>query len=132
MIQILIPVIISVVVAQMIDFIIESFKTRKFQCGRIFATGGMPSSHSAGVSALVSSIYMVEGFTNLFIVAICFSAIVLRDAIGVRQEVGKHSKFLNIKFKEHFNEKAGHTLIQVLAGILLGVLITILFKSFIL
>ena len=71
----------------------------------------------------------------LFAVSMIFSAVVVFDASGVRQEVGKHARTLNAVFEEfklwdrfdykHFTELVGHTLFEVIGGIALGLLIAL-------
>lgn len=126
MIQLLIAIILSAASAQIIDFSIVSFKTKQFKLSRLWQTGGFPSSHAAGVSSLATGILILEGFNTSFIIALALAAIVCRDAIGVRLEVGKHSKLLNQKFKTKLNEKAGHTLTEVAGGIVLGIIISLI------
>lgn len=126
MIKLLLSISISVALAQIIDVIITRIKTKNLDITRIWQTGGFPSSHTAGVSTLVTGLYILEGLNSTLIVAICLAAIVIRDAMGVRLEVGKHSKLLNTKFKTKLNEKAGHTPIEVIGGMILGILIALI------
>tara|TARA_Y100000310_G_scaffold139226_1_gene138506 strand:- start:6955 stop:7380 length:426 start_codon:yes stop_codon:yes gene_type:complete len=83
--------------------------------------GGMPSTHAVVVAALSTAVYLDQGATSLFIVTCIFSIIVVRDAIGVRQEVEEHAKILNKKFKAGLKANIGHTLREVVVGILFGV-----------
>ena len=124
------------IVAQIIKiftgyFVNNSFSITKFFCG----TGGMPSSHSATVMALLVSSAIQYGFGS-FQVAVSFllAIIVMNDAMGVRYETGKQAKIINELVKEIFSGKSadvnanlkeliGHTPFQVLIGALLGALI---------
>lgn len=126
MLNLLIAIAVSALLAQIIDLIIVSVKTKKFILSRLWETGGFPSSHSAGVASLATGVFILEGLSTLFIVTLAFTAIVLRDAVGVRLEVGRHSKYLNKKHKTSFNEKAGHTPLEVISGIVLGIVISLL------
>jgi acid phosphatase family membrane protein YuiD len=95
-------------------------------------TGGMPSSHSALVSAMTLSVAFKEGIqSNLFIVSFCFAMVVMRDAIGVRRSSGLQARTLNM-LGRHTAEKLeieyhpvkeiqGHTPLEVVAGTLLGI-----------
>lgn len=97
----------------------------------MWRTGGMPSSHSALVTALVVSIGFNEGVnTSLFALSLCFALVVLRDALGVRLSTGKQAQALNrlgksiedrsdIEFAP-VKEVHGHTPPEVLAGVLFG------------
>ncbi|KAL6602788.1 hypothetical protein ACP70R_043149 [Stipagrostis hirtigluma subsp. patula] len=61
-----------------------------------FRSGGMPSTHSAGVVAVATSLGLERGFADsVFGMSVVFAAIVMYDAQGVRREVGNHAKVLN-------------------------------------
>lgn len=106
----------------------EKFNLRKFLTG----TGGMPSSHSATVVALLTSSVMVYGFSGYESAAsLLLAVIVMSDATGVRYETGKQAKVINKLLEELFSGKAkdpqanlkeliGHTPFQVAVGALLG------------
>jgi acid phosphatase family membrane protein YuiD len=100
----------------------------------LWRTGGMPSSHSACVGALTTSVGLKEGFSsNLFVFCLVFSLVVIRDAVGVRRSAGLQAKALNnlgrqtaeIIGKEFHSVKEiqGHTPLETLVGCLLGVFI---------
>ncbi|XP_062228960.1 uncharacterized protein LOC133926840 isoform X1 [Phragmites australis] len=62
----------------------------------VFRSGGMPSTHSAGVVAVATSLGLERGFADsIFGMSVVFAAIVMYDAQGVRREVGNHAKVLN-------------------------------------
>ncbi|MBE6662701.1 MAG: divergent PAP2 family protein [Ruminococcaceae bacterium] len=115
----------------------EEFSVRKFLSG----TGGMPSSHSATVVALLTSSVMVYGFRGYETAAsVLLATIVMSDAMGVRYETGKQAKVINKLVEELFSGKAkdpqanlkeliGHTPFQVFVGALLGLLVGILVCS---
>jgi len=97
-------------------------------------TGGMPSSHSACVSALTTSVGYTEGVSsNMFVICLFFSLVVLRDAVGVRRSAGLQAKALNNlgrqaadKIGVDFHavkEIQGHTPLEVVVGALLGIFI---------
>ena len=100
----------------------------------IWRTGGMPSSHSAVVCALTTSVGFTEGVSsNLFVFCLVFSMVVLRDALGVRRAAGLQARALNELGKQS-SEKAGvdfhavkeiqgHTPLEVLVGVFLGIFI---------
>ena len=101
---------------------------------RILAqAGGMPSSHSAMVSSLVTAIGYQNGLDSpLFAIAVALAVIVMYDARGVRQESGKQARVLNELLRTVFSghpitdaelkELVGHTTLQVLVGCIIGVL----------
>lgn len=122
-------------IAQGLKVILTLILSRRFDTTRIFGSGGMPSSHSALVCALVMVIGYHEGFdSSLFALAFCFACVVMYDAAGVRRSTGKNAAVLNHLLdslisdgysfdEERLKELVGHTPIQVMAGALLGVLI---------
>lgn len=62
----------------------------------VFRSGGMPSTHSASVVAVATSLGLERGFADsVFGLSVVFAAIVMYDAQGVRREVGNHAKVLN-------------------------------------
>ena len=98
-------------------------------------TGGMPSSHSALVSAITTSIGYRSGINSeIFLLSCCFALVTVRDAVGVRRSSGIQAKVINtigteLKKKEvidSFNpvkEVQGHKPLEVIVGCLLGVFI---------
>lgn len=97
----------------------------------ITSGGGLVSSHSAVVSSLGISCGLTCGFDSAEF-AICFvvAVITLLDAGGVRYTTGKMSRFLNNAISneevngEKFNENLGHTVSQILLGVLLGIAVS--------
>ena len=127
-------------IAQFLKAFTGVFKLKKFSVLELlFGTGGMPSSHSASVSALAAACFIREGFGSpAFGISVVLAFIVMRDAMGMRRQVGEHAKVLNRLFKnlsESLNdptlaekaleELAGHTPLQVLAGMFVGILVPI-------
>ena len=93
------------IVAQIIKVFTGVFKLRKFSIvALLFGNGGMPSSHSASVTALAISCGLCYGFdSGFFAIALMFAIIVMGDAAGVRRETGEQAKILNrIARKEIF------------------------------
>lgn len=125
--------------AQFLKVIINLIIIGKFIPERIWGAGGMPSSHSATVCAMVVSTARFCGVNStMFAIAVVLSVIVMYDAMGVRRETGEQAKVLNQMLNEWMDEGSrsfpwladkklkemvGHTPIQVLAGAVLGVLI---------
>ena len=118
--------------AQVMKVLIEFAYTRKMSLHMVLSTGGMPSSHSALVVAMATSVGKVEGLhTPLFAAALVFALIVMHDAAGVRRAAGKQAKVLNmmlenlenqgIKLDEKLKELLGHSPIEVIAGAIWGV-----------
>ena len=127
------------VVAQLLKTIIDCTLNHGFSPERLVGSGGMPSSHSATVCALVVSSGICCGVSSSeFAVSFVLAAVVMYDAIGVRQETGKQAKLLNLilqqdlfklkdqEFEEKLKEFVGHTPLQVFAGAILGIVIALL------
>lgn len=124
----------SWLVAQLIKVIISSIINKKFSLSWLFSDGGMPSGHSATVSSLAMFSLLSCGPSSFqFAVTMILAIIVCHDATGVRQEAGKHAVLLN-EILESFDllrkkmdpemklkEYVGHTHIQVIAGITVGI-----------
>lgn len=128
----------SACIAQILKVIIFIFVHKKINFKIFTTTGGMPSSHSAGVVALTTSVGLIEGFASIaFAIALGFSLVVIQDAQGLRRAAGKTAATLNrlvsewnlhnetTKPYEVLKELLGHTPLEVLMGILLGILISL-------
>lgn len=128
----------SWIIAQSIKVALGVFREKRFNFRWFVGTGGMPSSHAAGVSALATSVGISYGFDSVFFaIVLTFTLIVLFDAQGVRLAAGKQAEILNkmlddIYWKKKLDEDKlkeflGHTPIEVWAGTALGILISLLF-----
>jgi uncharacterized protein len=122
--------------SQTVKIIVGIVRTRQFSLwDLLFVQGGLPSSHSSTVVSVTTSIFILEGASNLFILSLLFSFIVLIDAAGVRWETGKQTRLLNrvlkseqleLNFKEKLVENMGHTPVEVISGSVVGIAIAIL------
>jgi uncharacterized protein len=134
--KILIISICSWAVAQILKVIIIFIQEKRIAWNYFFASGGMPSAHTATVCALATSVALTDGMgTTGFAISAVLAVVVMYDAAGVRQSVGQHSAILNLIVKElstkvtklerekDFREFIGHTPFQVLIGALLGIFI---------
>ena len=124
----------SWLIAQVVKTVIHAFVNKKLDMTRLFGDGGMPSGHSATVTSLATFSALVYG-TGSFQFAVCaiLAIIVCHDATGVRLETGKQALLLNELIKAFevltteklpevkLKEFVGHTPIQVLAGIIVGI-----------
>ncbi len=145
------PVLLSAIlgwfVAQTAKVIIHMIKTKSFDPERLHGAGGMPSSHSCMVTAMTIATAMTDGVNStMFAVAMVFSFVTLYDAMGVRWQAGLHAKMLNKvmrdtqELKENedmrdgvrdnepeeikdLKEFIGHRPMEVLVGVLLGIMI---------
>ncbi len=134
--HVLIVALIACLTAQGLKAIIELVRNRKLNLRAMVGTGGMPSAHSALVTALACGVGQTLGWASpMFAATLVFAIIVMYDAAGVRQAAGKQAKVLNQIIDELFQEKPeisedrlkellGHTPFQVIAGSILGVMIS--------
>lgn len=123
--------------AQVLKVIIYAIINREFKLERFVGSGGMPSSHSATVCALVTATILQYGTSSFeFAIAGVFAIIVMYDARGVRLETGKQAEAINQLFELLTDQKVepvvklkelvGHTPLQVLVGGILGVIVALL------
>lgn len=90
--------------AQAIKFVWQLLKHGKFRPERLVGSGGFPSSHTSFVIATTTAIYLKNGVTDLFILSLVFSIIVMYDASGVRLEAGRQAQILN-QIVDYFTKK---------------------------
>jgi len=125
------PVTIAIAVAvqlacQLFKFAFYSARDRRLSFHYLVTAGGIPSAHSAFVTALSVSIGMRNGFaSDLFAVAAVFSAIVIYDAFRLRGHVQNHAKVINRHVlastdDEPLSEMVGHSPIEILIGMAIG------------
>ena len=131
------------IIAQVAKAVINAIVNKKFSFDRLVGDGGMPSGHSATVTALAVMCGFTEGFgSTIFGLAMIFAIVVMHDAMGVRREAGKHARsiisiveqlndFLSESDEQIKTEKlkvlVGHTPLQVVVGSLLGALIAVVY-----
>lgn len=119
-------------IAQSVKMVCSLIETKRLDFSYLVSTGGMPSAHSAMVSALATSIGLCEGFDSaIFALAVAFAMVVMFDAQNVRAAAGKQARLLNQivdeLFKEHhlsetkLKELLGHTRLEVFMGMLTGI-----------
>ena len=134
--HVLLVALIACFTAQALKLLIELIKNGKVSVSVLTTTGGMPSAHSALVTALAAGVGQTIGWDSPeFALATVFAIIVMYDAAGVRQAAGKQARILNQVIDEMFQdhpeiaaerlkELLGHTPFQVIAGSALGVTIS--------
>lgn len=132
--KIILSVIISYVLTSLIKVFFNYLMYDEWDFIVFFRTGGMPSSHTATVTAMTTALYLLEGFSNLFFISLVISSIIVSDAVGIRRAAGKQAQVLNKmvdefryfrKFKtKRLHELLGHTPKQVFVGFVIGFLIT--------
>ena len=143
---------IAIIFAQVIKIPVKLIVARELSFRIAFSTGGMPSSHSAAVTALTTAIGLVEGVaSSLFAVSCIFSVITMYDASGIRRHAGVHARVLNQLMKdlqkifeekkllnkkdsketrEDLKELLGHEPIEVFFGAITGIIIAFVVQPF--
>ena len=122
--------------AQVLKTILFVLVNKTFDPERLVGDGGMPSSHSATVMALVTATFFHYGAGSFeFAIAGVLALIVMHDAMGVRRETGIQAKVINnmmdwfqqmdsdIPVEEKLKEFVGHTPLQVMFGAFLGIIV---------
>ena len=125
-------------ISQLLKFTIMLIRERQLDFSCLVISGGMPSSHSAMVTALATSIAITEGFGSVaFGISTIFAMVVMYDSAGVRQAVGEQAVVLNRIIRElrlhrpvtelerDLKELMGHTSFQVIIGGLIGISIAL-------
>lgn len=120
-------------IAQLIKFLLHLIIKKKVDFKLFTTTGGMPSSHSAGVVGIATTVGIISGYSSIsFSIAMGYALVVMYDAAGLRRASGKMAVCLN-KIMDDFykhevqavggklKELLGHTPLEVFAGALLAV-----------
>ena len=132
---------VSWLVAQVLKTVLFCIFNKKMKWERMIGSGGMPSSHTACVSALTIATCRQSGFSSVdFAISFIVAVIVIYDALNVRRQAGEHAKAINIVVDhiddrkddgddlgiKELKESLGHKPMEVLAGALLGILISMM------
>lgn len=145
----------AIVISQILKIPVAFLLKRPTSLGLATSTGGMPSSHSAGVTALVTSLLLEYGVQSpLVAIASTFGVIVIFDSMGVRRQSGEHGILINELLSDFQNlrktfthytkddihameederqsrEYLGHKPIEVFFGIISGIVITLIIDKF--
>lgn len=143
---ILIPIIVAIV-TQILKLIIDGIPNNLNWQHLINDYGGMPSAHTAFVTALATVMGLSQGFNSAaFAISFVLMLIVIRDAVGFRREIGRNAVFTNMlaniiyqdapnktKAKlDLLNEKVGHSLPEVIVGFIVGLSLSIILYTTIL
>ena len=125
-------------IAQFIKVFTYLFTHKKINFKIFTTTGGMPSSHTAGVIGLSTSVALIEGLDSIaFAISLGFSLVIMQDAAGLRRAAGKTAATLNrlvdefvqknqeVKPYAVLKELLGHTPLEVFCGMLLGIAISL-------
>ncbi|HTY81601.1 MAG TPA: divergent PAP2 family protein [Dehalococcoidales bacterium] len=131
-------------VTQFIKVIVGLVRKKQFDFRTFVTTGGMPSSHSAIVSALATSVAIADGIKSVtFAISTVLAFIVMYDAAGLRRSVGQQAQVLNrilkelrerrsiAYFEKDLRELIGHSALQVIVGACIGIAISYTWFMFI-
>ncbi|WP_066192587.1 MULTISPECIES: divergent PAP2 family protein [Gracilibacillus] len=139
---------IGIIFAQTVKVPLHFVATKEFKPGLAFSTGGMPSSHSAAVTAVTTGIGIEHGVSSgLFAVSCVLAVIIMFDATGIRRQAGEQAILLNMLVKDfnrflseakgwaqkgeyqkqkELKELLGHQPIEVFFGGLTGIILAFL------
>lgn len=116
--------------AGILKFCINSVRAGK-PAFSLIGYGGLPSNHSAIVTSMAALIALKEGINHpAFGVALTLAFIVMLDASSLRRQVGKHAAAINLlsppeRAGAALRERMGHTLVEIIAGILVGTCVAV-------
>ena len=142
--EVLLCGLLSASIAQIIKFCVFTISSKRINFKILTTTGGMPSSHSAGVIGMSTSIGIIAGFDSLiFAVAIGYALVVMYDATGIRRAAGKTAACLNKMMEDFYHhdlqaaggklkELLGHTPLEVFAGAIFGIVFAYAFHLYLL
>jgi acid phosphatase family membrane protein YuiD len=130
---------ITNVLTQVCKVFVHYLLNRSWKWSLLISTGGLPSSHSATVASLTVAIGITEGvLSSIFAVSVVLSVIVMFDAAGIRRHAGQQAVVLNRLIKEFqhlfedrrasdkvLKEMLGHKPVEVLAGAIFGLIVSI-------
>jgi len=122
--------------AQVLKIPVDCIRERRWNWALFFAAGGMPSSHSCLVTSTAMAVGLHYGFDNpLFAVAVALAMVVVYDATGIRRQAGMQARKINVLVEEllkghpineqHLREVIGHTPLEALGGVLLGLVVAV-------
>ena len=127
----------------MLKVVITLAHEKRLDLRLLVASGGMPSSHSALVSALATAAALVSGLGSVaFAIATILALVVMYDSAGVRQSVGQQAVVLNriideLRFRRpiaelerDLRELIGHTSFEVYIGGAIGIIVAWLWVIF--
>jgi len=123
-------------IAQALKVPIDTIREKRWNWALFFAAGGMPSSHSCLVTSTAMAVGLHTGFdTPVFAVAVALAMVVVYDATGIRRQAGMQAQKINILVEEllkghpineqHLREVLGHTPLEALGGVILGLALAI-------
>lgn len=128
-IYVLVPL-ISLIISQVIKFVIESIKNKKLMIKRLLnGSGGFPSTHTSLICSLLFTIMYKLGIGSVeFAIVFIIAIIVLYDAVGVRRDVERSNRIINELLLKNDKRKlkvdVGHSPLEILGGIILSIIVS--------
>lgn len=128
--------------AQLVKIALGWLRTRKLRLGYFSEPGGMPSAHSALVTALAVAVGLTDGFDSFeAMIAVGLGIITMADAVSIRWAVGEYVRLLNRIAKRlddpdgrfeigRLQERLGHSYVEVFAGIVFGIAVALVVCGF--
>lgn len=118
-------------IAQIVKVPLEYLRARRWDWALLLRAGGMPSSHTALVTGVAHGVGLRVGFDSpLYAATAVLAIVVIYDATGIRRQAGKHAELINAMLhdlalghplkEEQLREVLGHTPLEALGGMLLG------------
>jgi acid phosphatase family membrane protein YuiD len=128
------------VIAQVVKLPIEYLRSRDWNWALLLRPGGMPSSHSALVTAAAHALGLTQGFdAAIYALAVVVAIVVVYDAMGIRRQAGRHARVINRLVQDLFEghaprpdelrEVLGHSPMEASVGVILGILVAQLLVS---
>jgi acid phosphatase family membrane protein YuiD len=128
-------------ITQFMKFILAAFRGR-LDFRYLYASGGMPSVHSAVVTSLATTAFLVDGPESpMFGLTVILAAIVMYDSFGVRRSSGEQAAAINLILdslnqdqitlmhpQHRLREILGHKPMEVTIGALMGLILAGLFN----
>jgi acid phosphatase family membrane protein YuiD len=136
--------ILSCILAQLLKPVTYFYRHHSWSWSHCRDSGGLPSSHSAMVTAMALSVGLEEGFySTIFAVSFTMACVVIYDAANVRYYSGQnakvtqqlvkdvqklsHNELKNPVYNIKLKDVLGHKWVEVFCGMVLGVLIALIF-----
>jgi uncharacterized protein len=131
---VLIGALIAWSLAQGAKLPLEYLRLHRWNWSLLFSTGGMPSSHTALVTAIALGTGMVAGYDSpVFALATVLAMVVIYDATGIRRQAGLHAEMINTMMQdmmeghplqqERLAEVLGHSPAEAAVGFVLGIVV---------
>ena len=126
-----IHIILIVILTEVVSCVVKGlYYWRVYGRLMFWGDGGMPSGHSASIAAVITGLYVFDGFSLLFVFGFCWGVCVIWDALNVRRQVGLQAAFLNKVYKRKvLKEDSGHTLYEVVVGVVIGVVVALVYTA---